>query len=89
METDERKTGELAAVSSTPWLAAVVLKHYQSINDEKAIREGDGAQQLNGQWYMPLFGCDTLANLIEDIEYAAAKAANDPSSATAATKRPD
>lgn len=78
METDNQTTGELAAVSSTPWLAAVVRKHYQPINDAKAIRECDGAQQLNGQWYMPLWGCDTLANLIEDIEHAAAKAANAP-----------
>jgi hypothetical protein len=74
METHNRNNGELAAVSSTPWLSAVVLRHYEPIADADAIRACAGAQQLNGKWYMPIWGCDTLAHLIEDIEHASARA---------------
>ncbi len=27
---------------------------------------GDGAQLINGQWYMPRWGCDTLQYAIEE-----------------------
>jgi hypothetical protein len=57
------------------WLVSVVNKHYQPITGAEAIK-CDGAQQLNGQWLMPLSGCDTLANMLEDIEHAAGVARN-------------
>lgn len=48
-------------------LAAVVRKHYNAIGDPKGA---DGAQMWNGQWWMPLWGCDTLDNMLDDIAYA-------------------
>jgi len=32
---------------------------------------GEGAQLINGQWYMPRWGCDTLASIFEIIDSAA------------------
>lgn len=71
------KTPDALRVGRSAWLAAVVQKHYQPITGSEAIK-CDGAQQMNGQWWMPLWGCDTLDHLLEDVDYAAAKAANDP-----------
>ena len=48
-------------------LAAVVRKHYNPIEDPKGC---DGAQMWNGQWWMPLWGCDTLDNMRDDMAYA-------------------
>ena len=48
-------------------LAAVVRKHYNPIEDPKGC---DGAQMWNGQWWMPLWGCDTLDNMLDDMAYA-------------------
>ena len=28
---------------------------------------GDGAQIVNGQWYMPRWGCDTLQYIIDEM----------------------
>lgn len=57
-------------------LAAVVRKHYDPIEDPKGC---DGAQMWNGQWWMPLRGCDTLDNMLDDMAYAIERqqAAND------------
>jgi hypothetical protein len=48
-------------------LAAVVRKHYNPIENPQGV---DGAQMRNGQWWMPLWGCDTLDNMLDDIAYA-------------------
>lgn len=45
----------------------LVKKHYAPITDPEAIKNCDGAQMWNNQWWMPLSGCDTLQNLIEDL----------------------
>ena len=60
-------------------LAAVVRKHYNPIEDPKGC---DGAQMWNGQWWMPLWGCDTLDNMLDDMAYAVERhqAANDKAS---------
>ena len=47
----------------------LVLKHFIPIEDPKNC---EGAQMWNLQWWMPLTGCDTLQNLVEDL-YAAAE----------------
>jgi len=36
---------------------------------------GEGAQLVNGQWYMPAWGCDTLQHFIEG--YGAARGESD------------
>ena len=59
-------------VGRSVWLAAVVQKHYQPITGAEAIKCA-GAQQMDGQWWMPLWGCDTLDHLLEDVDYAAAE----------------
>ena len=63
-------------------LAAVVRKHYNPIEDPKGV---DGPQMWNCQWWMPLWGCDTLENMLDDMAYAIARqqAANESSSPTA------
>ena len=48
-------------------LAGIVRKHYDQIEDPKGA---DGAQMWNGQWWMPLWGCDTLDNMLADMAYA-------------------
>ena len=48
-------------------VADVVRKNYILIEDLSAIKDVDGAQMWDGQWWMPIFGCDTLDNLIDDL----------------------
>ena len=51
-------------------LAAVAQKHYNPISDPTGV---DGAQMWNGQWWMPLWGCDTLDSMLDDMAYAVAR----------------
>lgn len=46
-------------------LFEVVRKHYVPIADPKGC---DGAQLLDGEWVMPRWGCDTLQNMIEELQ---------------------
>lgn len=50
------------------WLNILVNKNYLVSNLESI--ECDGAQQIDGEWYIPLLGCDTLDHLLDDIDYA-------------------
>lgn len=49
------------------WLEGIVKRHYDVVTDPEIIKNCDGMQQYNGQWWMPLEGCDTLSNLLFDI----------------------
>lgn len=55
---------------SQEWTTKIVQKHYEVIEGADAIKNCDGAQMWQGKWWMPLSGCDTLSNLIDDLEYA-------------------
>lgn len=46
----------------------IVRKHFIPIDHPYM----EGSQMWNKQWWMPLTGCDTLQNLVEDL-YAAAE----------------
>lgn len=48
-------------------LCEVVRKHYVPIADPK---ECAGAQLLDGEWRMPVYGCDTLQNMLDDLKEA-------------------
>lgn len=48
-------------------LAAIIRKHFDLIKDPRGC---DGAQMWEGQWWMPLRGCDTLSDMFDDIVYA-------------------
>lgn len=50
-------------------LDKIVQKHYVQITDLSKLKDIGGAQMWNGEWWMPLEGCDTLSNLIDDIEF--------------------
>jgi len=43
-----------------------ILDNYEPIEPGNSI--GDSAQLINGQWYAPKWGCDTLQHVIETIE---------------------
>jgi hypothetical protein len=34
-----------------------------------AYEPGDGSQFVNGEWYMPVYGCDSLQVFIEQLPY--------------------
>jgi len=61
------ETVSAPAVGISELLAAVARKHYNQIEDPKGC---DGAQMWNCQWWMPLTGCDTLSNMLDDMAYA-------------------
>jgi hypothetical protein len=44
-----------------------VLKSYEPIDKDVDISLIDGAQLFEGRWMMPVWGCDTLQKLIDDI----------------------
>ena len=48
-------------------LIRAVLKSYEPIDEHADMREIDGAQLFEGRWMMPVWGCDTLQKLIDDI----------------------
>jgi len=62
-----RPTSDAQPRSLHEVLAAVVRKHYNQIENPKDV---DGAQMWNGQWWMPLWGCDTLDHMLDDMAYA-------------------
>ena len=43
---------------------ALVKRHYVAIGNPKGV---DGAQMWEGKWWAPLWGCDTLSALLNDI----------------------
>jgi hypothetical protein len=47
----------------------IVRKHFVPIDHPE---DCEGSQLWDSQWWMPLTGCDTLQNLVEDL-YAAAE----------------
>jgi len=50
----------------TPKLIKAILAiGYEPIEPDAV---GEGAQIVDGQWYMPRWGCDTLQHVIEIIE---------------------
>ena len=48
-------------------LSAVARKHFMRVDDPA---ECSGAQMWDGQWWVPLTGCDTLSNMLDDMIYA-------------------
>ena len=42
----------------------LVKRHYVAIDDPKGV---DGAQMWEGKWWAPLWGCDTLGALLNEI----------------------
>lgn len=51
-------------------LATVAKKHYDQVT---MVKDVDGAQMWNGRWWAPIWGCDTLGNLLDDLEHAIEK----------------
>jgi len=45
----------------------VILDNYEPVKP-RAVLIGAGAQIVDGQWYLPKWGCDTLQHIIETIE---------------------
>ena len=39
-----------------------VRRHYEPIENPKDV---DGAQMWNGQWWLPIWGCDTLDHIVD------------------------
>jgi hypothetical protein len=58
-------------------VSLLLLRGYYPVAPECA---GEGAQLINGMWYMPRWGCDTLHNVIEEHgdELANAEKTGDP-----------
>ena len=44
----------------------LVMKNFELIKGEEIIGECEGAQLIDGKWYMPLGGCDTIQNILDD-----------------------
>jgi len=44
-----------------------ILDNYEPVKP-RAVLIGAGAQIVDGQWYLPKWGCDTLQHVIETIE---------------------
>jgi len=51
----------------TPKLVKAILDNYEPVKPRAALI-GAGAQIVDGQWYMPRWGCDTLQHVVEIIE---------------------
>jgi len=45
----------------------VVYKNYFVIDNEVDVGSIEGAQMFEGLWLAPVWGCDTLQKLIDDI----------------------
>ena len=50
-------------------LIDLVLKNYSVIDKDVDISLVEGAQLFEGCWMIPVWGCDTLQKLIDDIEW--------------------
>lgn len=48
----------------------IVKRSYELISDTADVKNVDGAQMWEGQWWMPLWGCDTLDHLVDDLKAA-------------------
>ena len=46
----------------------LVMKNFELIKEEEIIGECEGAQLIDDKWYMPLWGCDTIQNILDDVE---------------------
>jgi len=44
-----------------------ILDNYEPIKPRAALL-GAGAQIVNGQWYLPKWGCDTLQHILDELE---------------------
>jgi hypothetical protein len=44
-----------------------ILDYYMEVTDTKDIKSADGAQLINGKWYIPQFGCDTIQLFMDDL----------------------
>ena len=52
-------------------LAEVVRKHHDEVG---YLATSSNDQHWNGKWWMPLEGCDTLENMLDDMVYALERA---------------
>ena len=50
----------------TPKLVKAILDNYEAVKPGSLPE--DSVQLINGQWYAPKWGCDTLQHIIETIE---------------------
>jgi hypothetical protein len=46
----------------------LVLKNFELIEKQDGFIYCDDAQLIDGEWYLPLWGCDTIQNILDDIE---------------------
>lgn len=42
-----------------------ILAGYEAISADEAVRYGDAAQIVDGQWYRPKWGCDSLQHVVD------------------------
>ena len=62
------------------------MRCFEQTEGESAIRECDGAQLIDGKWYMPLYGCDTIQHFLDSVR-AAQSAEVRPATAQQAKER--
>lgn len=48
-------------------MMAIVDRHYYQVKDPSGV---DGAQVWDGRWWAPIWGCDTLAAMLDDMRPA-------------------
>lgn len=48
----------------------IVKRSYEQVKDSASVKNIDGAQMWQGQWWMPLWGCDTLDHLVDALNEA-------------------
>jgi hypothetical protein len=45
----------------------LIMLNFERIDGRENINVCDGAQLINGEWYMPIWGCDTIQNILDGI----------------------
>lgn len=43
-----------------------ILKYFYELKTQEEIKGCAGAQLIDGKWYAPLHGCDTIQTYIDD-----------------------
>ena len=71
IDHEDQKTKALAINSMLEnWNAmryeTIIMEHFEEV-PEKEIKEGVPVYQINGKWYFPVYGCDTMQNILDDL----------------------
>jgi len=61
-----RKTKHEMKKGTSELVKAILSSGYEPVKPE-AVSIGEGAQIIDGQWYLPRWGCDTLQHVIEQF----------------------